>query len=88
MWVQSLGQEDPLEKSMIAHSSVLAWRIPMDRGAWRVTVRGVSKSQTQLKQLTHTHTPSLLAPSPTPPSLALASGDRGPLLSARMEEPR
>ena len=29
--VQSLGQEDPLEKGMATHSSVLAWRIPMDR---------------------------------------------------------
>ena len=28
IWVQSLGQEDPLEKEMIAHSSILAWRIP------------------------------------------------------------
>jgi len=27
-WVQSLGQEDPLEKRMAAHSSILAWRIP------------------------------------------------------------
>ena len=27
-WVQSLGQEDPLEKGMITHSSILAWRIP------------------------------------------------------------
>ena len=27
-WVQSLGQEDPLEKGMAAHSSILAWRIP------------------------------------------------------------
>ena len=27
-WVQSLGQEDPLEKEMATHSSVLAWRIP------------------------------------------------------------
>ena len=32
-WVQSLGWEDPLEESMATHSSVLAWRIPMDRGA-------------------------------------------------------
>ena len=31
--VQSLGQEDPLEKGMATHSSSLAWRIPMDRGA-------------------------------------------------------
>ena len=28
MWVQSLGQEDPLEKGMATHSSILAWRIP------------------------------------------------------------
>ena len=27
-WVQSLGQEDPLEKGMVTHSSILAWRIP------------------------------------------------------------
>ena len=32
-WVQSLGWEDALEKGMATHSSVLAWRIPMDRGA-------------------------------------------------------
>ena len=29
--VQSLGQEDPLEKEMATHSSILAWKIPMDR---------------------------------------------------------
>ena len=43
-WVQSLGWEDPLEEGMVAHSSILAWRILMDRGAWRATVHGVSKS--------------------------------------------
>ena len=32
MWVQSLDQEDPLEEEMATHSSVLAWRIPRDRG--------------------------------------------------------
>ena len=32
MWVQSLGQGDPLEKGMVTHSSILAWRIPLDRG--------------------------------------------------------
>ena len=31
MWVRSLGQEDPLEKEMATHSSILAWEIPMDR---------------------------------------------------------
>ena len=36
---------------MVTHSSVLAWRIPMDRGAWRATVHRVTKSWTQLKQL-------------------------------------
>ena len=33
-WVQSLGLEDALEKAMATHSSILAWRIPIDRGAW------------------------------------------------------
>ena len=47
-WVQSLGWETPLEESMAPHSSILAWRIPTDREAWRVTVHGVAKSQTQL----------------------------------------
>ena len=39
-WVQSLGQEDPLEEGMATHPSILAWRIPMDRGAWQATVHG------------------------------------------------
>ena len=47
-WVQSLGGEDPLEKGMVIHSSILAWRIPMDRGAWRATVHGIAKSWTRL----------------------------------------
>ena len=33
-WVQSLGWEDVLQKEMATHSSILAWRIPRDRGAW------------------------------------------------------
>ena len=51
MWetqVRSLGQEDPLEKNMATQSSILAWRIPIDRGAWLATVCGVSKSWTRL----------------------------------------
>ena len=44
MQVQSLGREDPLEKEMATRSSILAWRIPMDRGAWRATVHGVEES--------------------------------------------
>ena len=46
-WVRSLGWEDPLEEGMAIHSSILAWRIPMDRGAWQATVHGVTKSWTQ-----------------------------------------
>ena len=42
--VRSLGQEDPLEKGMTTHSSIRAWRIHMDRGAWWPTVHGVAKS--------------------------------------------
>ena len=33
-WVQFLGQEGSLENGMVTHYSILAWRIPMDRGAW------------------------------------------------------
>ena len=39
MWIQSLGWEDPLEKVMAAHSSIVA----MDRGAWRAAVHGVTR---------------------------------------------
>ena len=44
--LQFLGQEDPLEEGMATHSSILAWKNPMDRGAWWVTVHGVAKSRT------------------------------------------
>ena len=44
--VRCLGWEDPLEKGMAAHSSILAWRIPIERGALRATAHGVAKSQT------------------------------------------
>ena len=47
-WLQSLDWEDPLEEGMATHSSILAWRIPMDRGAWQATVCGVTESWTQL----------------------------------------
>jgi len=49
MWVQSLGWEDLLEEGMATHSSILAWRIPMDRGVWQAAVHSVAKSQTPLK---------------------------------------
>ena len=47
-WVRSLGLEDPLKEEMATHSSILAWRIPMDRGAWQATVHRVTKSWIQL----------------------------------------
>ena len=50
-WVLSLGWEDPLEEGVATHSCILAWRIPMDRGAWRATVQGVAKSWTLLSDL-------------------------------------
>ena len=47
-WVPSLGWEDPLEEGMATHFSILAWRIPMDRGAWWATVYEFAKSWTLL----------------------------------------
>ena len=44
--VQPLDWEDPLEKGMAIHSSILSWRIPMDKGTWSMTVQEVAKSQT------------------------------------------
>ena len=41
-----LGQEDPLEKEMVTHSSILVWKNPMDGGAWRATVHGVAELDT------------------------------------------
>ena len=40
------GQEDPLEKEMATHYSILAWKNSLDRGSWWVTVHGVAKSWT------------------------------------------
>ena len=53
-WVHwTLGWEDPLEEGMATHSSILAWRIPMDRGVWWATVHGVTKSQIRLSDKAH-----------------------------------
>ena len=48
-WVRFLGQEDPLEKDMATHSSILAWRIPWteEPGGLHV-VHGITKSRTRL----------------------------------------
>ena len=56
MRAPSLGQGDPPEEGMATHSSITAWRIPMDRGAWRATIHGFAKNLIQLKQLsTHAY---------------------------------
>ena len=47
-WAWSLAWEDPLDEGMATHSSILAWRIPMDRGIWWATVHGVAQSLTWL----------------------------------------
>ena len=44
--IQFLGWEDPLEEGSATQSSILAWRIPIDRGDWRATVYRVIKSRT------------------------------------------
>ena len=46
--VRSLGREDPLEKEMATHSSILAWRIPWTEEPSRSQSMGSQKSQTQL----------------------------------------
>ena len=52
-WVSSLGWEDPLEEGMATHSSILSWRIPIDRGAWQAAVHVVTKSWTWLSDTHH-----------------------------------
>ena len=47
--VPFLDQEDPLEKEMTTHSSILACKNLMDRGAWWATVHDIAKSWTQLR---------------------------------------
>ena len=42
MWVQSLGQEDPLEEEMATHSSILAWKIP-----WTIQPDGLQSIRSQ-----------------------------------------
>jgi len=51
----TLGWEGALEEDMATHSSIPAWRIPMDGGALRATVHRVAKSRTGLKQLSPAH---------------------------------
>ena len=55
-WIQSLGQEDPLEKGMATHSSIPAWRIPWTEEPDRLQSMGVTKSLTRLSDFTFTFT--------------------------------
>ena len=56
---RSLGWEDPLEKEMAVHSSILCLENPMDWGAWQATVPGVAKSWTRLSTFAFTFFPHL-----------------------------
>ena len=51
LWVQSLNLEDPLEKGMAIHSSILAWKTAWTEEPGRLQSMGVTKSQTKLKRL-------------------------------------
>ena len=44
-WVGSLSWEDPLEEGMAIHSSILAWRISLDRGAWQTIVHDILQAR-------------------------------------------
>ena len=56
-WVQSLGWEDPLKEGIATHSRILAWRVPMDRGAWWATVLGLGKELDTTEQLNNNNKP-------------------------------
>ena len=57
MWVESLGQEDPLKKEVATHSSILAWRIPQTEKHGKLQSMASQKvGRTQLKQFSTWHT--------------------------------
>ena len=51
--VRFQGQEDPLEQGVASYSSIIGWRIPVDREAWRATVQRVAKGRTRLSNSAH-----------------------------------
>ena len=63
IWVQSLGQEDPLEKVMAIHSSIPAWRIPWTEEPGEIQTTGCEESDTT-EQLTFSLFPQPKGPSP------------------------
>ena len=62
MWVQSLGQEDPLEKDMATCSSILAWKTPWTEDPGRLQLRGLKESDTNEQLSTHMHAINFLFP--------------------------
>ena len=53
MWqtcVPPLGWEDPLEEDVVTHSSILAWRIPTERGAWQATIHGATITNSVIRE--------------------------------------
>ena len=53
-WVRTLDREDPLEEGMATHSSILAWKIPMDRGTWLQSM-GFQRAGHTERLSTHAH---------------------------------
>ena len=56
MWVRSLGRENALEEEMATHKTILAWKIPLDKGTWwaivfRVTTENKHTAQFLLDDL-------------------------------------
>ena len=54
IWIQSLGWEDPLGEGMATYSSILAWRISMDRGAWQATYSPWDHKELDMTEIKHT----------------------------------
>ena len=55
MWIQSLGWEDPLEKGMATHSSILAWKVARPEESGRLQSMGSQRVRDTTEQLTHIH---------------------------------
>ena len=53
-WIQSLGQEDPQEQGMATCFSILTWKKPLNRGAWRAPVHGGHK-ESDMTEYIHMH---------------------------------
>ena len=73
-WVWSLGWEDPLKEGMATHSSIPAWRIPMDSRAWGAIVHGVKGSYTTEQLSTEQHSTRKLSMIGCHPGLELMKG--------------